>query len=231
MPADPITPLEAYAILGLDPDAPPEALIGAFREAAKRCHPDRPGGDAESFRRMLEAYRLLQSRPRLPAPTDLPTSFTTPPFVPYVEVPPLVALRGGHAEAVLAGGRRQRVRIPPGVRHGETVSAAGVLVGVRFLGDEVLQARGSDLWLTVPIPATLLGEGGRVTVETPLGTKVLWISRRVAERRLIRLQGQGLPARGDHPRGHLFLRLAPDTTEPESAARAQLKKFAAAWAA
>ena len=230
MSADPMTPLEAYAILGLDPDTPPQALIGAFREAAKRCHPDRPGGDADSFRRILEAYRLLQSRPRLPALRDLPT-FTAPAFVPYVEVLPLVALRGGHAEAVLAGGRRQRLSIPAGVRHGETVNASGVLVSVRFLGDEVLQARGSDLWLTVPIPASLLGEGGRVTVETPFGPKVLWISRRVAERRLIRLQGQGLPACDGHPQGHLFLRLAPDTTEPESAARAQLRKFAAAWAA
>jgi curved DNA-binding protein len=230
MPADPISPSEAYALLGLDPSAPPQALIGAFREAAKRCHPDRPGGDSDTFRLVLEAYRLLQSRPQLPALTDLPT-FTAPAFVPYVEVLPMVALQGGHAQAVLAGGRRQRVSIPAGVRHGETVSAAGVLVSVRFLGDEVLQARGSDLWLTVPIPAALLGEGGRVTVETLLGPKVLWISRRVAERRLIRLEGQGLPARGAHSQGHLFLRLAPDISEPESAARAQLKKFAAAWAA
>ncbi|HTX49373.1 MAG TPA: DnaJ C-terminal domain-containing protein [Caulobacteraceae bacterium] len=230
MPADPNNRLAAYAVLGLDPGARPEALIGAFRDAAKRCHPDRPGGDAESFRRVLEAYRLLQSQPQLPAPTDLPP-FMSPAFAPYVEVSPLVALRGGECEAVLAGGRRRTVRIPPGVRHGETVSVAGVSVSVRFLGDGVLQARGSDLWLTVPVPASLLGEGGRVTVETPLGPKVLWISRRVAQRRLIRLEGQGLPARGGHPRGHLFLRLAPDPAEPESAARVQLKKFAAAWAA
>jgi len=230
MPADALSPLEAYALLGLEPGSPPEALIGAFREAAKRCHPDRPGGDADSFRRVLDAYRLLQSRPRLPAPAEL-SAFASAPFVPYVDVLPLVALQGGQAEAVLAGGRRQAVRVPPGVRHGETLSVSGVSVRVRFVGDEVMQARGSDLWITAPIPATLLAEGGRVTVETPLGAKVLWISRRVAERRLVRLDGQGLPPRDGHPQGHLFLRLAPDTAEPESAARAQLKKFAAAWAA
>lgn len=228
MPADPTNLLQAYAVLGLEPGARPEVLIGAFREAAKRCHPDRPGGDADSFRRVLEAYRLLQSRPRLPAPAE-PSA--PPALTPYVEVSPLVALQGGQAEAVLDGGRRQTVRIPPGVRHGETLSVGGAFVKVRFLGDEVLQARGSDLWLTVPIPASVLSEGGRVTVETPLGAKVLWISRRVAERRLVRLEGQGLPQRDGHPQGHLFLRLAPDPAEPESAARAQLKKFAAAWAA
>ena len=54
---------------------------------------------------------------------------------------------------------------------------------------------------------------------------------KIAERRLVRLEGQGLPARGDYPAGSLFIRLLPDTGEPESPARAQLKKFAAAWAA
>ena len=53
----------------------------------------------------------------------------------------------------------------------------------------------------------------------------------VAERRLVRLGGQGLPARGAHGQGSLFIRLVPDTGAPESAARAQLRRFAAAWAA
>ena len=102
---------------------------------------------------------------------------------------------------------------------------------MRFLGDEVIQARGSDLWVTAEDAGFLLAEGGRAQVETPLGPKVLWISRKVAERRLVRLQGQGLPARGAHGQGCLFIRLVPDTGAPESAARTQLKKFAAAWAA
>jgi curved DNA-binding protein len=225
MSADALTHIEARAILGLAPDAGPEALMGAFRTAAKLAHPDVPGGDADRFRRVLEAYRLLQSRPLLPAPAD------APPTAAFVEVGPLVALRGGEAETILPNGRKARVRIPAGVRHGETLKVAKQPVSVRLAADEAMQARGSDLWVTAPVAASLLDEGGRAQVETPLGVKVLWISRKIAERRLVRLEGQGLPARGSHPQGSLFIRLVPDTGLPESAARAQLKKFAAAWAA
>jgi curved DNA-binding protein len=223
--ATPISPLEARALFGLAPDAPPEALIGAFRAAAKLAHPDH-GGDAEQFRRVLEAYRLLLSRPLPPAPTEPSASDAG-----YVEIDPLIALSGGEAEAVLADGRRARLRVPAGARHGERLGLAGEAVAVRLIGDAILQARGSDLWLTVMLPARLLAEGGRARIETPFGVKLVWISRKVAERRLVRLEGQGLPARGPFAQGSLFLRLTPDAGAPESAARTRLRRFAAAWAA
>ena len=46
-----------------------------------------------------------------------------------------------------------------------------------------------------------------------------------------RLEGQGLPSRGHYAAGSLYIRLIPDNGAPESPAREQLKKFAAAWAA
>ena len=52
-----------------------------------------------------------------------------------------------------------------------------------------------------------------------------------AERRLVRLEGQGLPARGAFPQGDLFVRLASDASASEGPARARLRAFAAAWAA
>ena len=45
----------------------------------------------------------------------------------------------------------------------------------------------------------MLDRGGRASVATPLGEKVLWISRKIAERGLVRLEGQGLPARERPP--------------------------------
>src|SRR4051794_30342151 len=54
---------DPYAILGIDPGAPPEQLTAAYREQAKRWHPDR-NGDAESVRRMAQvnvAYDLLRA--------------------------------------------------------------------------------------------------------------------------------------------------------------------------
>jgi curved DNA-binding protein len=223
-----LTPAEARAILGLGPDASPHEVIGAFRAAAKRAHPDRPGGDPTAFREILGAYRLLQSQPGSSSP---PEPLDLPPTAAYVEIGPLVALRGGEAEARLEDGGRLKLRVPPGARHGETLRVAGTPVLVRIMADPDLQVRGSDLWITGEVAAFLLEEGGRARVATPLGEKVLWISRKIAERGLVRLEGQGLPARGEHPQGSLFIRLVADSEPTESPARAQLRKFAAAWAA
>ena len=228
MSAGKLTPEAARAILGLAPDASPHAVIGAFRAAAKEAHPDRPGGDAAKFREVLEAYRLLQSLPRLPA--VIPQAEIPGPE-PHVEIGPLTALFGGEAEAVLADGRRLPARIPAGARHGEMLSVGKARVKVRIAAEPAVQVRGADLWVTAEVGAAVLDQGGRVSVATPLGEKVLWINGKIAERGLVRLEGQGLPARGPHPQGSLFIRLVPDTGAPESAARAQLRRFAAAWAA
>ena len=221
----PLTHAEARAILGLSDDADPGALAGAFRAAAKLAHPDRPGGDAQRFRQVLEAYRLLQSSWREPATLQAVR------LSDFVEITPQLAIIGGDALAVLAGGREVRADIPAGVRNGETLWVAEREVIVRVLADPVLQMRGSDVWITAPVAAAVLADGGRASLATPLGERSLWVTRKIAERRLVRIEGEGLPARADFPQGDLFIRLVPDDIAPESAARAQLRKFAAAWAA
>ncbi len=193
MSAAKLTAEQARAILGLAPDASPHAVIGAFRVAAKAAHPDRPGGDAARFRDILAAYRLLQSLPRLPAVIPLAES---PAAEPHVEIEPLIALFGGEADAALTDGRRVRARIPAGARHGETISVGAAALKVRIKAEPAIQVRGSDLWVTAEVAPGVLEQGGRASVATPLGEKVLWISRKVAERGLVRLEGQGLPARG-----------------------------------
>ncbi|MFM7085573.1 MAG: DnaJ domain-containing protein [Cyanobium sp.] len=50
--------LEALWLLGLEAGAGPEAIKRAYRQLAKRHHPDL-GGDAEAFLRLDAAYRLL----------------------------------------------------------------------------------------------------------------------------------------------------------------------------
>ena len=229
MSAVDLSPDEARAILGLAPDASAHDVIGAFRAAAKQAHPDLPGGDAVRFREILSAYHLLQSLPRVtpPAPPQsVPRNFSA-----FAEIAPMTAMRGGEAEALLADGRRISVVVPAGARHGEVLEVAGEKIKLRIRAETAIQVRGSDLWISVEVPAMLLDDGGRATVETPLGPKALWVTGKIAERRLVRLEGQGLPARGDYAAGSLFIRLIPDSGAPESPARAQLRKFVAAWAA
>jgi curved DNA-binding protein len=90
--------------------------------------------------------------------------------------------------------------------------------------------RGDDLWLTARLDARALAEGGRIEVATALGPRLVWISTKAAAR-------PGAPARPGParprpaPAGDLFLRLEAVGDGAESAARSQLKRFAAAWAA
>jgi hypothetical protein len=65
-PDDPETAADrtaaAYAVLGLEPGAGPEAVRAAYRERVKEAHPDTPGGGVEEFIRVREAYEYLRER-------------------------------------------------------------------------------------------------------------------------------------------------------------------------
>ena len=222
----------AREILGVSPLATAAELRLAFREAAKQAHPDRPGGDAERFREAVEAYRLL-SAPKItdsiiqpPATVVRPARTDT-----FLNITPLLAMNGGVLFHQPVGGRRLKISLPEGLRTGDTLRVGETEFEISVRSDGEMLVRGDDLWLTVPLDPGLLAQGGRVALDTPLGRRVVWITRKAGERGLVRLVGQGLPARGPHRQGHLFLRLAAQVRTTDSAARTLRRRFAAAWAA
>lgn len=223
-PGTPLTHAQAREILGLGPMATASDARRAFRDAAKRLHPDVPGGDSEAFRMAIEAHRLLQEEPRaLPAPE--------PVLEDALSISPLMALEGGEREVMLADGRRIRIALPAGLRQGERLRAAGVVFVIAITADDEAQVRGDDLWITAHVTPQMLDAGGRIALETPVGRRSVWITRKAAERGLVRLERQGLPARDGHAQGALYIRLAGDERPVESSARTLLRRFAAAWAA
>lgn len=226
----PLSLKAARELLGVGATASAAELRRAFRAAAKQAHPDRPGGSPERFRQVADAYRRLQRPGGLEAvaPPPVPRPQAPP---AALEIGPRLALLGGAAEHRLADGRTIRIALPPGLRTGDLVRAAECGLTVVVRGEDGMMVRGDDLWITVPVAPRTLAEGGRVALETPLGRRIVWITRKAAERGLVRLVGQGLPARGRHGQGHLFLRLAPQAGEARSAASRLLRRFAAAWAA
>lgn len=231
---------EAQAILGLKPLATQAEIRRAFREAAKAAHPDRPGGDAERFRQVVEAHQLLQSlKPSSSASSRLnqpPATVQRPTSAAASEnntlsVPPMLALSGGGLDHQLADGRKIRITLPAGLRTGDKLRVAQTDFEIAVRGDGQMMVRGDDVWITVAVEPHMLAEGGRIALDTPLGRRVVWITKKAGERGLVRLVGQGLPARGRHRQGHLFLRLAPHETKTDTAARTLLRRFTAAWAA
>lgn len=218
----------AREVLGVSSAATPAEVRRAFRDAAKRAHPD-TGGDERAFRQVVDAYHRLQD--------PLDDRFVQPPVrrrptpEPDLEISPRIAVEGGEIDHRMPDGKLIRIVLPPGLRAGDKVRAGGVELCVYIRAHDGVLVRGDDVWMTVKVPPSALKKGGRVTVETPFGRRIVWIDRKAAERGLVRLEGQGLPARGQRSRGHLFLRLAAAEGLADSAALALLRRFAAAWAA
>ena len=123
--------------------------------------------------------------------------------------------------------RKVEVRIPPGVRDGSRVRAAGegggrgggprghLYLKVRTLPHAVFERRGEDLAVTVTVPLTTAVLGGEVTVPTldsPLGIKVPPGSR---PGRVFRLRSHGLPRLEGGGRGDILATLAVELPGPE----------------
>lgn len=223
---------EAYALIGLHGPVDGAALKSAFRAAVKAARPDHPGGDADRFRKVIAAWRMIQTqqpaRPALAAPLKRPA----PP--PVVGLTPMQAVAGGRVEIAL-GARRLKLAVPPGLRTGEHLRLKGagadgadLYLPVRIRPEDGVSAFGDDLFMDWPCAARLFEDGGRVEIETWAGPRAAWMVGGVASPYRIRLRGLGLPARGSRPQGHLFVTLTPAEDTP-SAAEDLLARFTRVW--
>lgn len=215
---------EALGVLGVVPDADPKGLRSAYLSAVKIAHPDKPGGDAERLRRVVEAYDILRSRlaalrpPALAAPQRL-------------EITPFEAVIGGARPVVIEDVGEAPVRLPPGLRTGDRIGVRGVVMIVAVSGDGRTSVIGDHLCLTIEVDPAVMAGGGLVEAPTPTGPLQVRVSRQDVQRGLVRVPGAGLPARGRHARGDLFIRLEAACDRHETPAQFLLRRFAAAWAA
>ena len=219
---------DARRTLGVGTDIDADALRRAYLAAVKTSHPDLAGGDVARLRAVIDAYALLK-----PAAFTRPVAAPPPAPMPEALVlTPAQAVLGGSATVSLAGGRRVKAALPAGLRHGDRVRIDGRRLVVTVRPEAGTSVLGDHLCLTLEVDRALLSHGGRVTVQTPSGAQRVWISRAAAHQGFVRLAGLGLPARGVHRQGHLFVRLrAAESSPAERASRDLLRRFAAAWAA
>jgi curved DNA-binding protein len=224
---------EALATLGLQGAADAEALKAAFRAAVKDARPDQPGGDAERFRRVIAAYRLIQAH--APARPSLSPPEETAAPAPVLVLSPMQAIAGAKLDLKL-GARTIRVAAPAGLRTGEHLRLRGggaegadLYLAVLIRPEDGISVLGDDLFMNWPTPSRLLQEGGRVEVETHAGPRSAWITPEMAAPARVRFKGLGLPARGPRAQGHLFVTLTPSSEAP-SPAEDLLVRFTRAWA-
>lgn len=236
MRADSPSFMDARRLLGLDGPAGPQALAAAFRIAVKASRPDQPGGDADRFRRVIAAYRLLQTETRaLPAPRKRSeTSYaqdarSAPLPPPLVVLTPMQALTGGSV-IVKAWGRSLLVHVPPGVRTADRIRLKDgpSLLRVLIRPADGLSVLGADLFMDWPIAPRLMRDGGRIEIDTHAGLQSAWLVPDMVEPVRLRLPGLGLPARGKRAAGDLFVKLIPSDDLP-SAAEDMLLRFTRVW--
>ena len=238
MCADALTPDNARSLLGLTGPVGAERLTTAFRAAVKAARPDAPGGDAETFRRVIAAYRLLQAQTlALPAPAGhaRPTPFTPPPApAPLLALTPMQAISGGCVRIVV-GARTLLVHTPPGVRTGDKIrlkrgAADGrdLLLPILIRPADGLSALGGDLFMTWAVPQRMMDDGGRIEILTHAGPRSSWLVPDMVAPVRLRLKGLGLPARGSRPAGDLFVTLEASADLP-SAAEDLLLRFTRVW--
>ena len=236
MYADALTLDNARSLLGLTGPVGADGLAAAFRAAVKAARPDTPGGDAETFRRVIAAYRLLQAQTlALPAPAGHARPFVQPPApAPLLTLTPMQAISGGCVR-IAVGARTLLIHSPPGVRTGDRIrlkradaNDGDLLLPVLIRPADGLSVLGGDLFMTWAVPQRMMDDGGRIEIMTHAGLRSSWLVPDMVEPVRLRLKGLGLPARGSRPAGDLFVKLEASADLP-SAAEDLLLRFTRVW--
>lgn len=151
------------------------------------------------------------------------------------------AAQGGTRRVVLGDGRQVEVKIPAGVRDGQTIRLRGqgmpgkrggptgdAMITVSIAPHPRIVREGRDLRMDLPVTLQEAVLGGKVTVPTLSGPVTVTVPAHSNTGSTLRLKGKGIPGQGDESPGDLYLRLVvalPDRPD------ANLEAFARDWKA
>ena len=235
MSGDALLIAKAQSLLGVSGPLTPQALSAAFRVAVKAARPDIPGGDVETFRKVIDAYHLLQNQPlALPSPRQTSAFDAPPPPRPALVLTPLQALKASEA-SVVVNGKTLRVHLPVGLRTNDKIrlKANGpdgndLLMPVLIKPGDGLTVLGADLFMDWKVSSRMISDGGRIEIQTHAGPRHVWLVPDMAEPVRLRFKGLGLSARHNRQAGDLFVRLISSEEQP-SAAADMLRRFSQVW--
>ncbi len=133
-----------------------------------------------------------------------------------ITVPFDVALRGGKHQVAVGNGERFDIKIPPGIKNGETLRVRGkgksfqgqrgdVMIKVTVAPSHEYERKGADLYKTIDIPLKKALFGGKIQVKTPEKEVSLKVPHDTKNGQKFRIRGQGFPDRKSGIVGDLYL--------------------------
>jgi DnaJ-class molecular chaperone len=150
------------------------------------------------------------------------------------------AANGGTRRVVLQNGEQIDVKIPVGVKDGQTIRVKGrggagrgagpngdILLTVSVASHPSMTRDGNDIRVDLPVTLKEAVLGGKVPAPTLTGTVSLTVPPNSNTGTTLRLKGKGIAAHGGSAAGDLYVRLV--VTLPDRPDEA-LRSFASGWA-
>lgn len=241
------------ALLALDLHDPvtPDQVQTAFRQCAKRAHPDLNGGTEAQLRHLILSRDVLMHQFKFGVDRAETVEETPSHSIETLTISLRQALKGGvltrevpvalelvHDAALphsLMHKKTLRITLPKGLRHNDRLRLKATRAGtaehvfrIDITCDEGTHIAGNDIWMTADIDTRYIQRGGTITLETPHGPQELTLPRTV-DGTCLCLKNLGLPATDTHPAGHLYIRLQARTL-PAPPAADLLAEFHKRWA-
>jgi len=133
-----------------------------------------------------------------------------------ITVPFMVALKGGKHQISTGQGEQFDIKIPAGIKSGETLRVRGkgktfqgqrgdLLIKVVVSPSPRYERKGNDLYATIDVPLKAALFGGKIQVETPEKEVSLKVPKNTKNGQKFRLKGKGFPDRKSGMTGDLYL--------------------------
>ena len=133
-----------------------------------------------------------------------------------ITVPFLTSVLGGKHQVVTGEGEKFDIKIPAGIKTGETLRVRGkgksyqgqrgdLLIQIEVAPSSEYERQGNDLYKQIDVPLKLALFGGKVTVATPHKEVTLKVPKNTKNGQKFRLKEKGFPDRKQGITGNMYL--------------------------